>query len=106
MEETISTLYQAATKFPDMSVTIKLKDLMAANRELIAEARAQLEDELDKSRRESYPTRKEVMEMLRVSEATLWRWQKTGYLVPLNVGGKRRYRMSDVQQILKGGAAC
>ena len=26
-----------------------------------------------------------------------------GYLVPINVGGKRRYRMSDVKRILEGG---
>ena len=44
------------------------------------------------------------MEMLDVSQSTLWRWQKAGYLVPLNVGGKRRYRMSDVRRILEGDA--
>ena len=38
--------------------------------------------------------------------ATLWRWAKVGYLVPINVGGKRRYRMSDVKRILEGDKGC
>jgi len=43
-----------------------------------------------------------VAEMLDVDKSTLWRWAKIGYLVPINVGGKRRYRMSDVNRILNG----
>ena len=35
--------------------------------------------------------------------STLWRWAKSGYLVPVEYGGQRRYRVADVQQILKGG---
>jgi len=33
----------------------------------------------------------------------LWRWAKRGYLVPIEVGGKRRYRMSEVKAILNVG---
>ena len=52
---------------------------------------------------ETYPSAKKVAEMLDVDKSTLWRWAKVGYLVPINVGGKRRYRMSDVKRILEGG---
>jgi predicted site-specific integrase-resolvase len=42
---------------------------------------------------------------LGISETTLWRWNKIGYLVPINIGGKRRYKMSDVRRILEGDNA-
>ena len=60
-----------------------------------------LEQSVAESRTEIYLSRTKVMEMLEeVASATLWRWQKCGYLVPLSVGGKKRYRLSDIQQLL------
>ncbi|WP_418197249.1 helix-turn-helix domain-containing protein [Alistipes shahii] len=38
-----------------------------------------------------------------VDSSTLWRWAKSGYLVPVEYGGQRRYRVADVQRILNGG---
>ena len=52
------------------------------------------------SRTEIYLSRTKVMEMLEVASATLWRWEKCGYLVPLSVGSKKRYRLSDIQRLL------
>ncbi len=43
------------------------------------------------------------MEILDVSSVTLWRWKKMKYLVPIIVGGKCKYRMSDIRQIMEGG---
>ena len=71
---------------------------------LIADTKKELEQLITDEKSETYPSREKVMEMLDVSQSTLWRWQKAGYLVPLNVGGKRRYRMSDVKRILEGDA--
>ena len=70
---------------------------------LIADTKRELEQMITDQNTETYPSREKVREMLGVSDSTLWRWAKEGYLVPLNVGGKRRYKMSDVKQILKGG---
>ena len=46
------------------------------------------------------------MAKLDVSSATLWRWKKNGYLVPVQLGHMDRYRLSDINNIitLKGGA--
>lgn len=87
-----------------MQVTITLGDLLEANTMLIADTKKELEQLITDEKSETYPSREKVMEMLDVSQSTLWRWQKAGYLVPLNVGGKRRYRMSDVRRILEGDA--
>ena len=86
-------------------MSIKLGELVEANTLLIAETKRELEQTIAVQKAETYPSREKVMEILGVSSATLWRWQKLGYLVPLNVGGKRRYRMSDVKRILEGDNA-
>ena len=38
---------------------------------------------------------------LGVTSATLWRWAKTGYLVPIKIGRKNVYLKSDIDRILK-----
>jgi len=95
-------LITIAKQCPDLVVSIKLGDLVEANTLLIAETKRELEQMITDQNAETYPSREKVMEMLDVSQATMWRWQKSGYLVPINVGGKRRYRMSDVKRILEG----
>lgn len=100
-----TNLIELAKQCPGLQVTITLGDLVEANTLLIAETRRELEQTITDKNTETYPSREKVMEMLDVSETTLWRWAKIGYLVPLNVGGKRRYRMSDVQRILEGDNA-
>lgn len=41
----------------------------------------------------------EVAKMLKVSKMTLHRWDKNGILKKIDVGGRRRYRRSDVEAI-------
>jgi len=52
---------------------------------------------------ETYVTRKRTAEMLDVDLSTLWRYDKIGYLQPVQIGGKRRYKQSDIDKILAGG---
>ena len=87
---------------PDVIVSIRVADLMQANEELIRRTKQELEQLITDANTETYPSAKKVAEMLDVDKSTLWRWAKVGYLVPINVGGKRRYRMSDVKRILEG----
>lgn len=44
----------------------------------------------------------EACRQLRISRATLWRWQKNGYLLPIEIGGSIRYRQSDIDKLLGG----
>ena len=50
---------------------------------------------------EQYLTRKQTAEMLQCDLSTLWRWDKENYLNPIEVGGKRRYKLSEINQILR-----
>jgi hypothetical protein len=100
-----TNLIELAKQCPSLQITITLGELVEANTLLIAEAKRELEQIITDQNTETYPSRERVMEILDVSQATMWRWQKSGYLVPINVGGKRRYRMSDVKRILEGDNA-
>ena len=44
---------------------------------------------------------KETATMLDVDLSTLFRWDKLGYLIKIKIGGKARYRMSDIQKLMK-----
>lgn len=98
----IKNILSLAKECPNLQVSITLGELVEANKLLVAETKQELEQLITDQNAETYPSREKVMEMLDVCESTLWRWAKNGYLVPLNVGGKRRYRMSDVKRILEG----
>jgi excisionase family DNA binding protein len=56
-----------------------------------------------KEQSEHYLTRKQVAEMLDVDLSTLWRWNRENYLCAVEIGGKRKYKLSDVNKILRKG---
>ena len=101
-------IIELATQCPDITISIKASDLLTVGRtlkdEILEELRANQEDRsLPAS--EQLLSREETMEKFRISSATIWRWKKCGYLVPLKVGSMDRYRLSDINALLakKGG---
>ncbi len=54
------------------------------------------------SKEETYISTKEARQILGVCEGTLITWAKRGYLVPVKVGNKNRYAMSDIRRIQTG----
>ena len=104
-----ATLLELAKTCPDVTISVKASDLIEAGRtikeELLQELNAlQPEDRVPEN--EQLLSREETMEKFKISSATIWRWKKCGYLVPVKVGSMDRYRLSDVNAILlkKGGA--
>lgn len=49
----------------------------------------------------AYITKKEVMIGFNVSHTTLWKWQKSGYLVPIKIGKRVYYKRSDIERLTK-----
>lgn len=43
----------------------------------------------------------EVMKGLKVSHTTLWKWQVSGYLIPVKVGKRVYYKREDIERITK-----
>jgi predicted DNA-binding transcriptional regulator AlpA len=80
------------------------EDLLEFSNDLINRAKSELSVEIAEARKERYLTRQEVKEICGVCDATLWHWNKKGYLKTIKIGSKVRYKMSDVRQILEGGS--
>lgn len=87
----------------NFNITIQKGDLMDFAKFLISETKTELEAEVIAAKAETYLTRLETCDFLKVDQSTLFRWAKRGYLIPVEVGGKRMYRSSDLKRILNGG---
>ena len=82
-------------------VMVTLADLKEFHKEIIQEARDEAAKEFAESGIDPLLSPEVVSEMLNVDLSTLWRWDKKGYLVCKSIGGKRRYKKSDIKRILE-----
>lgn len=89
-----------------ISITVGLSELEIFANDLIQKTKNELEEVVISEKAETYPNREQVCGILNVDQSTLWRWAKRGYLIPIEIGGKRRYKMSDVKAILNGEGVC
>ncbi|MEI7424298.1 MAG: helix-turn-helix domain-containing protein [Prolixibacteraceae bacterium] len=94
------SIYDLIQNGSKVNVTVSLEDLKEFATGLIDQTKRDLEKAVIDDKAETYPTPKQVSEILGVDLVTLWRWAKRGYLVPVEVGGKRRYLMSQVKALL------
>lgn len=85
----------------NISVTVTAKDLKQFADTIITEACSKLERSLVEDRTESLMTIDQVAVKLGVSRMTLYRWDKSNYLRTIEVGGEKRYRLSDINKIIK-----
>ena len=73
------------------------EDLLAFSKSLIDRAKEELAAQVAEARKERYLTKEQVKELCGVCDATLWHWNRKGYLKAVKVGNKVRYRTSDIQ---------
>lgn len=83
----------------NVQLVINSIDLREYSLSLINEVLSKIEEQGPK---EEYLKPKEVSTLLDVDISTLWRWNHTGYLKTLKVGGKVFYRKSDIKKIMEG----
>jgi excisionase family DNA binding protein len=95
-------LYELLNESPNIKIEISLANLIEAIDYSSKLSIAEL-DRQRKEQPEQYLTRKQAAEMLDVDLSTLWRWHKENYLCAVEVGGKRRYKLSEVNKILRKG---
>ena len=97
-------LIEMAKQFPDMSVTIRLGDLLEANQVLIERAKEEAEEQLASRERRigcALVPKEDVLRLLGVNPSTLWRWEhEYDYLKPVRFGRKVYYRESDINAII------
>ena len=87
----------------NFTVSIGINDLKEWHYEVINSIKKELEEIVLSDKAETYPTVKQVSDILNVDNSTLWRWNKRGYLKTIEFGGGRRYKMSEVKALLNGG---
>lgn len=84
-----------------VTLTVTPNDLREFALTLLAEAEAKAAA-LREQQPEQYLTSDETAKRLGVSKNSLWRWSRSGYLVPVKVGRTPRYRLRDVENLLNG----
>ena len=97
----MSELVLLAEKYPNMNITVSLEDLTKFGRFMIYETKREIEEKLEKASQEQFLSTKMVADTLGVARSTLDRWQKQGYLNPIDIGGKKKYRLSDIKKIFE-----
>ena len=92
---------------PYVSVTVTAEDLREFATQVVNETIASMDATVKEE--PIWLSPEQVAHRLGVNKATLWRWNKIGYLSGTKFGAKLRYRQSDVERIelseKKGGAA-
>jgi len=84
-----------------ISLTLTGKSILALAREL-SQCILAGNDSKAKQEDDAVLTKKEVMEKLGVSSTTLWNWENDRYLLPVKIGRKIFYRLSDINKLLDG----
>lgn len=79
---------------PNVSFTISAEDLKEVIMFTIIHTKEEMERVIIEDKSEEYLTVKEATELLGVSTITLYRWRKSGYLSPINIGKELRYPKS------------
>lgn len=69
-------------------------------RNIVADFYQQVRKDIEKQTSESLLTATTVCKILEVDKSTLWRWEKRGYLYPIRIGCKIRYRRSDIDKMI------
>lgn len=82
---------------------VSADDLREVMKSFYQEERERTEQAIQKHRESPTLGRKETAKLLGVSLATLWKWAKEGYLVPVKIGTKVMYKATDIDEILKTG---
>jgi hypothetical protein len=95
-------IIKIAEEYPSINLTVTAGELLEMVEYCVQTTRREMEQLITDANTETYPSPDQVAKILDVDKSTLWRWRKQGYLIPIEVGGKRRYRMSDIKKILGG----
>ena len=82
-------------------MVVSLNDLKELFNHIIDEREAEKQAVADNEHDNELVGADDTAKILNVKKNTLWRWSKSGYLVPIKVGRKNVYLKSDIDRILK-----
>lgn len=105
MEQT-TKLTNILRDYPNTIISVRAEDLMLFARQVVAEVRQEFEREQETKSREvaddiNLFTAEDVKQILEISDSTLYRLAKSELLVPIWVGGQRRYTYDSLNRFLE-----
>ena len=83
-----------------LTLSVSAADLKNFALVIIKETKEQMEATIRAETEERYLSPTGTAKKLGVDRSTLWRWKKRRYLLPVYIGGKPRYKLSDINQLL------
>ena len=83
-------------------VVMRAEDLKQTIIDTVNEGKRNMQRDIALNNSDVLLTSSQVLERLSISRTTLWHWVKKRYIIPVEIGGKQRYKLSDVNAILKG----
>ena len=99
-EEKIS-ITEVARRYPNLTISLTYTELVEAFREILIEENLKNKLLSQENTTDVLLTEEQVKKMLDVSHSTLWRWGNNDYLIAVSIGCKKRYKLSDIENILK-----
>lgn len=86
-----------------VNIVVSADDLKEFRLSIIEDVRTEIKNQVSRNDEKKSLTPKEVCQRLQITRSSLWRWEREKMLVPVRVGGKVRYRSSDIEKLLNGG---
>ena len=94
-------IIEMAKTFPNLTVSIGLSDLIEGIEFSVSHTRSSLEQMIQDEAQEKYLSIEGAAKLLDVDRSSIYRWTKAGILKPVVLGGKRRFRLSDINKLLE-----
>ena len=86
----------------NITVAVSAADLREFAKSIVEETVSRLEESEVMKRNEVLITKAEAAKQVHRTISALSRWSKSGYLVPVIIGGRPMYKQSDVDKIVNG----
>lgn len=82
-------------------VQLTADELKKAITDSIKEQFEELRESLPKNHPDEYLTRKQVCELLKVDQSTVWAWTKRGKLISYQISNRIYYKRIEVEQAIQ-----
>ena len=99
-------IYELVKRCPDATIQIRVGDLSVFGRKLLADARLEFERQqaaAEAEKAETYLDAETVMRKLDISASTLYRLGRAHVLEHIRLGGRKKYRLTDVERLVREG---
>ena len=80
-------------------MVVSLNDLKELFKEIYEEREAEKKAVADNEHDNELVGADDTAKILNVKKNTLWRWSKSGYLIPVKIGRKCFYKQADIDKI-------